>query len=120
MLLYFNLCLSVMLDSLSCSFTLICVLSVMLDSLSCSFTSIFFLTNKALHFQMFEDGTTVYRKFTYIYKHRKQQMDRMCKFIVKNYGQFKTIFNLINKLLGDKGDNIRPKIKCLNNLDICS
>jgi hypothetical protein len=60
-------------------------------SLSCSFTSIFFLTNKALHFQMFEDGTTVYRKFTYIYKHRKQQMDRMCKFIVKNYGQFKTI-----------------------------
>ena len=41
--LYFNLCLSVMLDSLSWSFNL--YLSVMLDSLSCSFTSISFLTN---------------------------------------------------------------------------
>ena len=53
---YFNLCLSVMLDSLSCSFTSISFLttscsfyfnlclSVMLDSLSCSFTSISFLT----------------------------------------------------------------------------
>ena len=51
--LYFNLCLSVMLDSLSCSFTSISFLtityfftlscvSVMLDSLSPSFTSIYF------------------------------------------------------------------------------
>jgi restriction endonuclease S subunit len=45
MFLYFNLCLSVMLDSLSCWLT---CLSVMLDSLSCSLTSIypFFLKEK--------------------------------------------------------------------------
>ena len=37
--LYFNLCLSVMLDSLSCSFYSNMCLSVMLDNLSCSFYS---------------------------------------------------------------------------------
>ena len=53
----FNLCLSVMLDCLTCSFTsisylttscLICVLRVMLDCLSCSFTSISYLTTSYL------------------------------------------------------------------------
>ena len=61
MFLYFNLCLSVMRDSLSCSFTSISFLtsnklflyfnlclSVMRDSLSCSFTSISFLTSYKL------------------------------------------------------------------------
>ena len=57
--LYFNLCLSVMLDSLSfyfssisfrtytigCSLTLICVFDVMLDNFSCAFSSTPFLNN---------------------------------------------------------------------------
>lgn len=45
----------------------------------------------------------------------------MCKLIIKNYGQFKTIFNLmINNGLEDEGDNIfLLKIKNLNNGHIC-
>ena len=100
--LYVNLCLSVLLDSLSCKFTLdslmfiyiyilsyykpfLCFnlcLNVMLDNLSCTFTSISVLTN-CLHQQLFlnlRGKASVYRyvtKYISIYLgHCSKQTDK--------------------------------------------
>jgi hypothetical protein len=72
--LYFNLCLSVMLDSLSYSFTLICVLSVILDNLSCSFKSISFLLQDTKHGQIsfiFFIKCTLYKLMTFKFQMKK-------------------------------------------------
>ena len=81
----FNLCLSVMLDCLTCSFTsisylttscLICVLRVMLDCLSCSFTSISYLTTSYLFVSKCNVGLS--HMFIYIYILSNYKLFNLC------------------------------------------